>query len=83
MNCQDLLDLLHDYIGGDLVLEQQQTIELHLIGCSTCVLQVKSYRYTMRLARSLPKCTLLPKAVEDRLREALAPHFSERMKDEG
>ena len=52
MNCQELLELLLDYVGGELVVEKHRTVEIHLSGCSSCVRMVESYRYTMRLARS-------------------------------
>jgi hypothetical protein len=75
MNCQELLDLLHDYIGGELVIELHRTVEIHITGCNNCLMLVESYRHTIRLARALPKCERLPAAVEDRLRKLLAPHF--------
>jgi anti-sigma factor RsiW len=75
MNCQELLDLLHDYIGGELVIEQHRTVEIHITGCNKCLMLVESYRHTIRLARALPKCERLPAAVEDRLRKFLEPHL--------
>jgi anti-sigma factor RsiW len=75
VSCEKLLDLLLDYVGGELVVEQHQSVEIHLAGCDKCLMLVKSYRYTIRLARALPKCEPLPAAVEARLREVLAPHL--------
>jgi len=75
MNCQELLDLLADYIGGDLVVEKHQTVEIHLTGCTRCGILVESYRHTIFIARALPKCQRLPTDVEERLRRLLAPHF--------
>jgi anti-sigma factor RsiW len=75
MNCQELLDLLCDYVGGELVVEQHRTVEIHLTGCSHCVKLVQSYRHTIRFARALPKCERLPAAVEERLRKLLGPQF--------
>ena len=40
MNCQELLDLLLDYIGGELVVEKHRTFEIHLSGCNKCVMLV-------------------------------------------
>jgi anti-sigma factor RsiW len=82
MNCQDILELLLDYVGGELVVETHRTVELHLSGCDRCVTLVESYRHTIRFARALPKCAQLPPAVEERLRKALKPHL-EGMVDEG
>jgi anti-sigma factor RsiW len=83
MNCEELLELLIDYIGGELVVEKHQTVEIHLTSCTRCVTLVESYRHTIYFARSLPKCQSLPSAVEERLRKLLAPHLEEGMKDEG
>ena len=71
MTCNELLDLLHDYIGEELVVEQRQTIEIHITGCKDCTIRVETYRHTVRLARALPRCDKLPPAVEERLRRAL------------
>ncbi|HEV3385630.1 MAG TPA: zf-HC2 domain-containing protein [Gemmata sp.] len=89
MNCEELLELLIDYIGGELVVEKHQTVEIHLTGCTRCVTLVESYRHTIYFARTLPKCERLPTAVEERLRQLLAPHLegvtkeSEGRREEG
>lgn len=71
MTCQELLDLLNDYIGEELVVEQRQTVEFHMTGCKDCTIRVETYRHTVRLARALPRCDRLPPTVEERLRRAL------------
>lgn len=83
MNCQELLELLLEYVGGELVVEKHRTIEIHLTGCHHCVTLVETYRHTIRFARALPKCERLPAAVEARLREALAPHFGGESEKKG
>jgi anti-sigma factor RsiW len=73
MNCQELLNQLLDYVGGELVVEQRRTIELHLACCEHCATLVHTYTYTVRIARALPQSTRsLPPAVETRLRQSLA-----------
>jgi hypothetical protein len=69
------MDLLHDYVGEELVVEQRQTVEIHVTGCKDCTIRVETYRHTVRLARALPRCDRLPPAVEDRLRRALEPEL--------
>jgi anti-sigma factor RsiW len=81
MTCQELIDLLTDYIHGELVAERHQRFEIHLSGCKNCVIMVDSYRFTMRLARALPKCEPLPKQVEDRLRKVLEPQLASMMNE--
>jgi anti-sigma factor RsiW len=71
VTCQELLDILHDYLDGELVVEQRQTVELHMTGCKDCTIRIETYRHTVRLARALPKCDKLPPPVEERLRKAL------------
>ena len=71
MNCDELLELLLDYVGGELVVEQRQTVEIHISGCPNCTIRIETYRQTVTLARALPRCDRLPPAVEERLRKAL------------
>jgi hypothetical protein len=70
-----LIDLLHDYVGEELVIEQRRTVEIHMTGCKDCTIRVETYRHTVRLARSLPRCDRLPPSVEERLRRALEPEL--------
>jgi anti-sigma factor RsiW len=75
VTCKELLDLLNDYVGEELVVEQRQTVEFHMTGCKDCTIRVETYRHTVRLARALPRCDKLPAAVEERLRRALEPEL--------
>jgi anti-sigma factor RsiW len=75
VTCKELLDILHDYLDGELVVEQRQTVELHMTGCKDCTIRIETYRHTVRLARALPKCDKLPPTVEERLRKALEPEL--------
>jgi anti-sigma factor RsiW len=70
-----LIDLLHDYVGEELVIEQRRTVEIHMTGCKDCTIRVETYRHTVRLARALPRCDKLPPSVEERLRRALEPEL--------
>jgi anti-sigma factor RsiW len=78
MNCQELLDLLLDYVGGELIVETHRTVEAHLTGCPNCLTIVETYRHTIRFASALPKCGKLPEGVEERLRKFLDPHLNEK-----
>ena len=71
MNCQELLDLMLEYVGGELVVEHRRTVEVHLSSCADCMIRIETYRHTVRLARALPRCDRLPAAVEERLRKLL------------
>lgn len=75
MTCEELLELLLDYVGGDLVIELRETVEVHIATCQNCTIRIETYRHTVRLARALPKCGMSP-AFEERLRKAVEPHMS-------
>ncbi len=75
MNCDELVAQLVDFLGGELVIEHRETIELHIRGCPKCEAYVATYTHTVRVARVLPKCGALPPAFEARLRKALEPEL--------
>ena len=75
MNCCEMLEMLVDYLGEEMVLEQRTTFELHLRGCAKCETYVATYTQTVRVARALPKCGALPAAVEARLRKVIEPEL--------
>ena len=75
MNCDELMTRLVDFLGGELVVEIHQTVEIHLAGCPKCKAYVTTYTHTVRIARVLPKCGKLPPAFEARLRAALEPEL--------
>jgi anti-sigma factor RsiW len=77
VSCKELLEILNDYLDGELVVEQRQTIEFHMTGCKDCTIRVETYRQTVRLAKALPRCDSLPPAVEERLRKVLEPELKQ------
>jgi anti-sigma factor RsiW len=75
VNCEELLAVLHDFVGGELVIEQRQTVEVHITGCERCGILVHSYTHTVRVASVLRKCGPLPPEVEARLRAVIEPEL--------
>jgi len=73
--CQELLESLLDYVGGELVIERRETFKVHIDGCEKCGILVHSYTHTVRVAKALPKCSSLPPEVEARLRAVLEPEL--------
>ncbi|MCS7022944.1 MAG: zf-HC2 domain-containing protein [Gemmataceae bacterium] len=67
MTCAELLQLLDDYLTGQLFYEQQQVVELHVSTCEHCRTQLISYRYTLLAVRQLPKQLPLPPQLAQRL----------------
>ena len=76
MTCNELLQILHEYVGGELVVDKHKTVQVHLDGCENCVRLVETYTHTIRFAKSLPKCGKLPAEVEARLRRVIEPELT-------
>lgn len=49
--CESGVDLLMDYLEGELSAEKRVAIEAHLAGCPRCVAFVASYRETPAILR--------------------------------
>jgi anti-sigma factor RsiW len=75
MTCDELLELLVDFIGGELIAEHRETVEIHISGCPHCSAYVATYTHTVRFARALPRPERLPAELEARLRKALEPEL--------
>ena len=75
--CEDLVEMLCDFIDEDLAPEIREMIEHHLCGCPGCTTSVNDYMATVRVTRALGRCdhTPLPEAVETRLRAVIEIHF--------
>jgi len=71
LTCEELVDLMLDFVGEELLDEQVSAIKTHLCGCAPCIVVVQQYRCTILMARSLPKCEPLPAAFEAKLRASL------------
>jgi anti-sigma factor RsiW len=70
MTCRKLVELLIDFVSGELPPEHRALAEKHLSTCPPCVAYLHSYQVTIRLTRQLP-CHPLPASLKERLMEAL------------
>jgi anti-sigma factor RsiW len=74
--CRECIDLLLDYLDGDLSAEQRAHLDAHLNACPPCVEFVKTYRATTSLCKEALKRSM-PVEVANRLstflRENLHP----------
>lgn len=57
--CQDCVDLLADYIDGELSDDRASALETHLSRCMPCITFVRTYKATShvcrkKLAREMP-----------------------------
>jgi anti-sigma factor RsiW len=68
--CRDLVDLLYDFVSGELAPERREEVERHLRDCPPCLVYCETYRITIRVARRLP-CPPPPPEVMARLRSAV------------
>lgn len=51
MRCQEIVDLLVDYLDAELNDEQQRRLEAHLDACPECVDFIASHRETGAICR--------------------------------
>ena len=70
MTCQQLAELLIDYVADELPAAQAEQIRLHLALCSHCVCYIETYELTIKMTRQLPAAPL-PEELAKRLRAAL------------
>lgn len=73
MTCQELVDFIVDYLGGDLPETQRRVFERHLRDCAPCVRFLETYRDTISLGRCAcddPEAPI-PDEVPERLVEAI------------
>lgn len=77
MNCDELMAALVDFLGGELVAEVHESVQVHISGCAKCEAYVATYSHTVKVVRTLPKCTALSPEFEARLRKAIEPELGE------
>ncbi len=69
-SCKDIVELLSDYLDGDLPPDRQREFETHMRGCPPCVEFLDSMRETKSLAGSV-LCDDIPEPVRRALRSFL------------
>jgi anti-sigma factor RsiW len=68
LTCQELVELVTDYLEGTLPAADRARFEAHLARCDGCDTYVEQMRQTIRLTRRLSEDSLAPEAREDLLR---------------
>ncbi|XXF77184.1 zf-HC2 domain-containing protein [Myxococcaceae bacterium GXIMD 01537] len=69
-NCKDSINLLLDFLDGELTEEDARHLKEHLSGCAPCVDFLRTYRATPGLCkRALVQ--RMPKEVSEKLTEFL------------
>ena len=53
VNCKQLVELMGDYLGGDLPDHERRSLDLHVMACENCTNYVDTYRQTEELVHDL------------------------------
>ena len=65
--CNELVELLTEYLEGALPPDETAAVEEHLRGCTGCQTYLDQLRTTIGLLGSAPVATLSPQAYDDLL----------------
>jgi anti-sigma factor RsiW len=60
ITCRQLVEMLFDYLAGELSPEQRDGLEQHLQQCSPCGTFLQTYQLTIHVTRRLPPVALSP-----------------------
>jgi anti-sigma factor RsiW len=71
MNCREVVELLIDFVSGELTPERRLRLEQHLQLCPPCLAYLQTYRLTIQLTRRLPRHAPPPPQLVERLHAAL------------
>ena len=66
MPCQELVEVITDYLEGTLSPEERLRFEEHLAGCDGCRAYLEQMRVTIRLTGAL-KTDSIPEGVREQL----------------
>ena len=62
LSCQELVELVTDYLEGALSERDRRAFEGHLAGCDGCTEYVEQLRVTVRLTGTIVPADLSPEA---------------------
>jgi anti-sigma factor RsiW len=62
LSCQEVVELVTDYLEGALPVDERQRFEEHLARCTGCRRYVEQMRTTLSLTGELSSETLTPEA---------------------
>jgi anti-sigma factor RsiW len=70
LTCQQVTELIIDYLSGELDPTTRQTFEVHLRGCKDCAAFLQTYRETIRATQSL-RYEDIPHEMQSRVQQFL------------
>ncbi len=68
LNCEELVELVTDYLEGVLPPEDRERFEVHLATCDGCTAYLQQMRKTIQTVGNLQENNLSPQAKENLLR---------------
>jgi predicted anti-sigma-YlaC factor YlaD len=77
ITCEELVELVTEYLEGALTAASRERIELHLAGCAGCRAHLEQVRVALRVASALPP-ERLSDGPEDELVAAFLSWANER-----
>ena len=72
LTCQELVELVTDYLEGTLSRRNREAFETHIAGCTNCRVYLEQFRQTIALSGTLTEGDVSPEAAD-----ALLAHFAE------
>lgn len=70
VNCKHCIDVLVDYLEGQLPAEKEKALDEHFLACPPCLDFLDQYRASSTLCRRALKAEM-PEALADKLNEFL------------
>lgn len=67
LTCQEIVELITDYLEGALTETTRQQVDQHLAGCEGCTHFVEQMRQTIQLTGRRPETPLTPQQQADLL----------------
>jgi len=78
LKCRELVEIVTDYLEGDLSRRDRRRFERHIAGCEGCTSYVEQMRLTKRLLGRIPEDSIPAEA-----REALLDAFRDWRSETG
>ena len=75
--CKECLELLHDYIEGELSAEVHASFEDHFEDCPPCIVFLNTYKSAIHMSQTTLKSNDIPDIVKERLKEFIDKNKAE------
>jgi anti-sigma factor RsiW len=77
MRCEDLVQIMIDYMEDSMEPTLKEEFERHMGDCSSCLAFFETYKMTHDLTREI-RCEEIPEEVQSRLKEFLKKKISQK-----